>query len=217
MTFHQGQPVIRAGAPLSKARVVLILIHGRGAGAQDILGLGEAVAEGSRDVAFVAPQAADNSWYPQRFLVPAEQNEPHLSSALGVIEGLVDEATLAGVPLRNVLLAGFSQGACLSLEFIARHPARYAGVFGLSGALIGPLESKTHGGGLEATPVYLGCSDRDAFIPLEHVEKTAEVLGLMGAEVTKSIFPGMGHIVNGEELAAMKTRVRTLVSGSPSR
>ena len=206
--------MLRGGAPLAGARAAIILIHGRGASAEDIYSLGEEASEGVPGVALLAPQAAGNAWYPQRFLVPVALNEPYLSSALSVVGGLVGEAARAGVPPERVVLAGFSQGACLSLEFAARHPRRYGAVFGLSGALIGPpREPRGLTGSLAGTPVYLGCSDRDAHIPLPSVEESAEVLGGLGARVTKSIFPGMGHTVNAEEVAAMRECVRVLAAG----
>jgi predicted esterase len=210
MNPHKGQAVLRGGTPLPRARAALVLIHGRGASAEDIYSLGEEVAEGIPGVALLAPQAAGNAWYPQRFLAPLAQNEPYLGSALGVVAGLVDEIARAGVAAERVVLIGFSQGACLSLEFAARNPRRYGGVAGLSGALIGPPGSPhAAGGSLAGTPVYLGCSDRDAHIPLASVEESAVVLEKLGARVTKSIFAGMGHTVNAEELAA----VRGIVSG----
>jgi predicted esterase len=211
MNPHKGQAVLRGGAPLAAARTALILIHGRGASAEDIYPLGEEVAAGVPGVALVAPQAAGNAWYPQRFLAPLAQNEPYLGSALGVVAGLVDEIARAGVAAERIVLVGFSQGACLSLEFAARNPRRYGGVAGLSGALIGPPGSpRAPVGSLDGTPVYLGCSDRDAHIPLASVEESAGILAKLGARVTKSIFPGMGHTVNAEELAA----VRGIVSGA---
>jgi predicted esterase len=187
VNLHEGQHVLRGGAPAGKARV------------------------GAPGVALVAPQAAGNAWYPQRFLVPLDLNEPYLGSALGVMGGLVGELVRGGVPLERIVLIGFSQGACLSLEFASRNPRRYGGVMGLSGALIGPpgavrgLER-----GLDGTPVYLGCSDRDAHIPLASVEESAVALAKQGANVTKSIFKGMGHTVNGEELAVVQLLVRQL-------
>jgi predicted esterase len=211
MNPHKGQAVLRGGALLAAARTALILIHGRGASAEDIYPLGEEVAAGVPGVALVAPQAAGNAWYPQRFLAPLAQNEPYLGSALGVVAGLVDEIARAGVAAERIVLVGFSQGACLSLEFAARNPRRYGGVAGLSGALIGPPGSpRAPVGSLDGTPVYLGCSDRDAHIPLASVEESAGILAKLGARVTKSIFPGMGHTVNAEELAA----VRGIVSGA---
>jgi len=214
MNPHKGQTVLRGGTPLAKARTALVLIHGRGASAEDIYSLGEEVAEAIPGVALLAPQAAGNAWYPQRFLAPLAQNEPYLGSALGVVAGLVDEIVRAGVAAERVVLIGFSQGACLALEFAARHPRRYGGVAGLSGALIGPPGSPRAAGGSHAgTPVYLGCSDRDAHIPLASVEESAVVLGKMGARVTKSIFAGMGHTVNAEELAAVRGIVSGLAAG----
>jgi predicted esterase len=214
MKVHEGQEVLRGGAPLSKARVALVLIHGRGASAEDIYSLGEEVSGGIAGAALLAPQAAGNAWYPQRFLAPLAQNEPYLSSALAVVGGLVGEVTQAGLGFEKIVLLGFSQGACLSLEFAARNPRRYGAVVGLSGALIGPPGSPHKpDGSLGGTPVYLGCSDRDAHIPLASVEESAVIFGRLGAHVTKSIFPGMGHTVNAEELAVVQGIVRGLAAG----
>jgi predicted esterase len=211
MVIHEGQRVLRGGAPLKGARAALILVHGRGASAEDIFSLGEDVAAGAPGVALMAPQAAGNTWYPQRFLAPLSVNEPYLGSALGVLAGLVEEAARAGVAHGRVALVGFSQGACLSLEFAARNPRRYGAVIGLSGALIGPPGGgRQVVGSLEGTPVYLGCSDRDPHIPLSSVEEAAILLADLGAEVTKSIFPGMGHTINAEELSVIQEAVRGL-------
>lgn len=189
----------------------MILIHGRGAGAQDILGLGLAITAGLDGIALIAPQAAGNSWYPARFLEPPERNEPALSSALGVIDERVSEAVRSGLPRERIVLAGFSQGACLCLEYAARNPRRYGAVFGLSGALIGPLGAARPAGDLAGTAVYLGCSDADPFIPIEHVRGSAATLERMGAKVTASIFPGMGHTVNEEERAALHERLQAVL------
>ena len=206
--------MLRGGCPLAKASAALILIHGRGASASDIYSLGKEVSDGVEGVALVAPEATGNVWYPQRFLAPLEQNEPYLSSALAVIAGLVDEAEAVGPGFRRVLLLGFSQGACLALEFAARHPQRYGGVVGLSGAVIGPPgRPRAIKGNLAGTPVYLGCSDQDAHIPLASVEETALLLGRQGAQVTKSIFAGMGHTVNAEELGVVRRMVQELAAG----
>jgi predicted esterase len=208
---HQGQGVLRGGPPPDKARAALVLLHGRGASAEDIFPLGEEVASGLDGVTLLAPQASGNAWYPQRFLAPIAQNEPYLTSALGVVAALVAELGKAGIGPEKVILAGFSQGACLALEFAARNPRRYGGVAGLSGALIGPPGAvRQLSGNLAGTPVYLGCSDRDFHIPLTSVTESAGVFRTLGAEVTESIFPGMGHTVNSEELAA----VRRLVLGA---
>jgi predicted esterase len=214
MNIHEGQPVIRGGAPLSSASTALVLLHGRGATAEDIYSLGEEVSMGVPGVALLAPQAAGNTWYPQRFLAPLAQNEPYLASALGVVGKLVGEITRGGLAFNKIVLLGFSQGACLSLEFAARNPRRYGGVMGLSGALIGPQgHPRDTTGSLEGTPVYLGCSDRDAHIPLSSVDESAEIFEKLKARVTKSIFEGMGHTVNAEEVAMVQGVVRSLVSG----
>jgi predicted esterase len=209
MIHHEGQPVLRGGAPTAGARAALLLIHGRGASADDIFGLGEELAAGMPGVVLLAPQAAGNAWYPQRFLAPLAQNEPELTSALGVVAALVAELGTAGLGPEKIILAGFSQGACLSIEFALRNARRYGAVVGLSGAMIGPPGSpRTPKGNLAGTPVYLGCSDRDAHIPLASVQESAAVLTRVGASVTKAIFPGMGHTVNAEEVAAARELVR---------
>ena len=200
---HGNQPVLHAGAPLESARLVVIMSHGRGASADDMIGL--AGAFGLGDVAYLAPQAANDTWYPYSFLSPIEQNEPSLTSALKKIAGLVGDVAGRGFPAERVALGGFSQGACLSLEFVARHPARYAGVFGLSGGLIGPRgTARNYPGSFDGAPVFLGCSDVDPHIPVERVRESAEVFRGMGAAVDERIYRGMGHTVNDDEVAAVR-------------
>jgi len=207
--------MIRGGAPLARARAFLLLLHGRGASAEDIYSLGEAAAADSPDVALVAPQATGNSWYPQRFLAPVARNEPYLSSALGVIANLLAEASENRIRFDRVIIAGFSQGACLALEFACRHPRRYGGIVGLSGAVIGaPGAIRRTSGSLDGTPVYLGCDESDAHIPLESVEESATILTKLGAQVTKTIFKGLGHTVNAEELGVLKGLVEKSVAGA---
>jgi len=214
MTLHDGQPVLLGGALAAGARVAILLLHGRGASAEDIYSLGEEAAAGVPGVALIAPQAAGNEWYPQRFLAPLAQNEPFLGSALGVITALIDGLALDGVPAEQILLIGFSQGACLAMEYAARHPRRYGGVFGLSGALIGPPGGpRKLKGDLAGTPVYLGCGDRDHHIPVASVAESAGIFRSLGAQVKSSIFPGMGHTVNAAELAAIQSSVRSLAAG----
>ena len=209
MDPHGGQPVLASGAPVAKARLVAILVHGRGASAEDILSLTRELRV--KDIAYLAPQAADGSWYPYTFLAPIERNEPGLSSALQVLSSLVQEAGVQGVPTSRIALMGFSQGACLSLEFAARHAQRYAAVIGLSGGLIGPPGTpRDYRGKLDGTPVFLGCSDIDPHIPLERVHETADVFKRMGATVDERIYPRMGHTVNRDELEA----VNALLLGS---
>jgi predicted esterase len=203
---HAAQPVLRVGPPLPEARLAVVAIHGRGASAQDILGLAREVAAG--DVAFFAPQAAGSSWYPYSFLSPIPQNEPHLSSALRLVAGLVDDIVAEGMPHERVGIMGFSQGACLSLEFAARHARRYAAVIALSGGLIGPPgTSRDYQGSMDGTPVFLGCSDIDPHIPVERVRESAEVFRRLGAAVDERIYPRMGHTVNGDELRAVQSLI----------
>jgi len=192
-------PIATAGAPLAQARAAMIMIHGRGASAQSILSLAaELPAEG---IAYLAPQAAGGVWYPQRFLAPLAANEPHLSNALAAIGGLVGQVAQAGIPAERTYLLGFSQGACLALEYAARNPQRYGGVFGLSGGLIGPeVQPERYLGSLLGTPVLLGCSDVDFHIPLERVHQSRDALAALGGAVTERIYPGMDHTVNLDEV-----------------
>jgi predicted esterase len=200
MRIHEGQPVRRDGAPLATAGAVLILLHGRGSRAEEMIELGRALR--LPNVALVAPQAADGEWYPQRFLAPRAQNEPWLASALAVVAGLIDEVGVEARLLEKIVLGGFSQGACLALDFAASHPRRYAAVLGLSGALIGPLDSQSeYRGSLGGTPVLVGCAERDPHIPIEHVRASAKTFRDMGAVVTEQIFPGAAHTVFPEEIA----------------
>jgi predicted esterase len=190
---------MQAGAPIDEARLVAVMLHGRGAGAQDILNLSEEFS--ARDVAYLAPQAAGNTWYPYSFLMPIEQNEPSLSSALHVIETLLASLAEKKFTADRVALMGFSQGACLTLEFAARHAQRYALVAAFSGGLIGPPgTARNYSGSFDGTPVFLGCSDIDPHIPVERVHESADVLTRMGAAVTKKIYPHMGHTINESEI-----------------
>ncbi len=205
---HAGQPVLTMGPKPDQARLAMILVHGRGASAEDILGLAREFRQS--DVAYLAPRAAGHTWYPYTFLAPIEKNEPALSSALGVLEGLVSTLAEQGLPPERVLLLGFSQGACLSLEFTARNPRRHAAVIGLSGGLIGPPGTpRNYSGSAAGTFVFLGCSDVDPHIPIERVRETAEVLRGLGAVVDERIYHGMGHTVNRDEIEA----VRMILSG----
>ncbi|HLQ15907.1 MAG TPA: alpha/beta hydrolase [Candidatus Eisenbacteria bacterium] len=205
---HQGMPVVEAGESLAKARAAMILVHGRGATAADIMTLGtELIHPG---FAYLAPQAEGNAWYPYPFTAPLEANEPYLSAALGVIENLLARVE-ATIPAQRVILLGFSQGACLTLEFAARHARRYAGVVGLSGGLIGPAgTSRDYPGSFDGTPVFLGCSDIDPHIPKERVIETGEVFKRLGAKVTMTLYPGMGHTVSQDEIDAVREIVETV-------
>jgi predicted esterase len=200
---HASIRVLRHGPTPVKARLTLVMIHGRGADGADMLGLAQALA--LDDVAYLAPEANGRTWYPQTFLAPMDQNEPFLSSALQAIASLVTQLGTDGVPAERIGLLGFSQGACLSLEFAARHPRRFAAVVALSGGLIGPPGTpREYGGSLDGTPAFIGCSDIDAHIPVERVHESAAVFRRMGAVVDERIYPGMGHTVNQDELDAVR-------------
>jgi predicted esterase len=178
-----------------------VLVHGRGASARDIMGVADAFA--IDDVAWVAPQAPGNTWYPLSFLAPMERNEPSLSASLNAIADVVAGLEADGLPRERIGLLGFSQGACLALEFAARHATKFAGLVGFSGGLIGPPGTpRDYRGSFEGTPVFLGCSDIDPHIPLERVDETAAVLKHMGATVDERIYPGMGHTINQDEIEA---------------
>lgn len=200
---HKLQPVLHAGAPIDRARLAAIMVHGRGAGAEDMLGLAAELR--LDDVAFLAPQAADYTWYPNRFMAPLASNEPWLTSALEKIAGLVAEAAGAGLGAERVVLIGFSQGACLASEFAARHARRYAAVVALSGGVIGPPGTpREYTGSFAGTPAFFGCSDIDPHIPVERVRESAEIFRRMGASVDERIYPRMGHTVNRDELDAVR-------------
>jgi predicted esterase len=199
---HALQPVLHIGLAVADARLAAILVHGRGASAEDILTLAAELA--ATDVAYLAPQAAGHTWYPYSFLSPIPQNEPGISSGLAVIGGLIERLGTESISPDRIVLMGFSQGACLTLEFAARHAQRYGGVAALSGGLIGPPGTlRDYPGSLDGTPVFIGCSDIDPHIPLDRVRESAEVMRRMGAVVDERIYPGMGHTVNRDELDAV--------------
>ncbi|MCA9912500.1 MAG: dienelactone hydrolase family protein [Anaerolineae bacterium] len=208
--IHEEQPIIAQGSALETARVAMILVHGRGGDARGILPLTNHFdAEG---VAYLAPSAAGNSWYPYRFLEPRERNEPYLSSALQKIGAVLDEVQAAGIPPEKTMLLGFSQGACLALEFAARNPQHYGGIVALSGGLIGAEDELVgYVGSLKGTPVFLGCSDVDFHIPLDRVHETAEIFQSLGAKVDERIYPGMGHTINDDEVQAVREMLTTLL------
>ena len=206
---HGGEPVLRAGAELSAARAAVIMIHGRGAGPANILDLAPHI--GHPAVAFVAPAASGGTWYPKSFLSPTEENEPGISSGIAVVHALIDEVVQAGVPAERIVLLGFSQGACLTSTAAQRRPDRYGGVVVFSGGLIGPPGTAwSEQGNFQSTPVFFGCSDVDAHVPEARVRESAAVFDRMGAVVTARIYPGMGHLVNDDELAFARDLIHTL-------
>src|SRR4051812_21336950 len=200
---HRDQPILVSGAPAAEATGAIILVHGRGGSAGDMQQFARSL-DRPKFVCF-APAAAGGTWYPFSFLEPLKRNEPNLSSALRLLARAFEKAT-SGLPADRVVLLGFSQGACLALEFAARNARRYGGVVGLSGGLIGPEgTTRDYGGSFDGTPVFLGCSDVDPHIPKRRVDETAVVLEHMHATVTKRIYPGMGHTINADELAAVQS------------
>jgi phospholipase/carboxylesterase len=211
---HQGQPVLAAGEPVERARAAMVMLHGRGARAEDILTLvSELDPPGLEQsaFAFLAPQAAENTWYPNRFFAPLESNEPWLSSALARVGEMLARIEAAGVPPERVVLLGFSQGACLALEYAARNPRHYGGVVGLSGALIGPQDmSREYPGTLAGTPVFLGCSDVDVYVSKDQVEQAAGALRRMGGLVTMRLYANMDHTVNQDEIQFVRMMMQDI-------
>lgn len=222
---HAGQHVRTGGAPLSRAKLAMVLVHGRGGSASDMLMLAEEFAQ--PDVAYLAPEAAGGSWWPQSFLAPLSANEPGLTSGLSAIGTIVRHLETEGISRERVVIAGFSQGACLALEFAAREGAIFAGVLGLSGGIVGTGDANgssqddlygygaklfDYDGDLAGTPVFLGCHERDPHIPLKRVRESEVVFGNLGAKVTAQIFPGSGHGIVVDELRS----VRALLSTHPS-
>jgi predicted esterase len=210
----QGLRVLQAGAPLREAAAAMILLHGRGATAEDILLLGQELS--LPGFTYVAPQAPGNTWYPNRYSAPIESNEPWLSSALVALEALLRR--IEGVlPVRMMVLLGFSQGGCLTLEFAARNAKRYGAVVGLSAALIGPPDTpRDYEGSLDGTPVFLGCSDMDPHIAEADVRASAEILGRLGGAATVRLYPGLGHQVNQDELGHVRGLMRALLPAGDS-
>lgn len=205
--MHNPNNFITAGVPLEEAKKVMILVHGRGGSAQDMLSLGQQLnADG---FAFVAPQAASNTWYPYSFMASMAENEPYLSSALEML-GSLHGRLQADYNFKSTQIywLGFSQGACLALEFAARNATIYGGVFGLSGGLIGPPETlRNYLGDLAQTPVFLGCSDRDSHIPKERVEESAVVFERLGAKVIMKLYPNFPHSINEDELSIVNSLI----------
>lgn len=195
---HQGQSLETTGSPLQSATAATILLHGRGATAEGILRMADSFP--GEGVTYLAPQAARNTWYPNPFTAPVETNEPGRSSGLQAVADALEKAIDAAIPRERIALVGFSQGACLASEFVARNSDRYGGLAALSGGLIGEtIDPEDYEGDLAGTPVFLGCSDVDPHIPAKRVHVTAEVFEQLNADVTKRLYEGMGHGVNADE------------------
>jgi predicted esterase len=197
---HAGQPIRSTGPPLSPTAVVAVLIHGRNAGPENILDLADQFAR--PEVTYLAPSAAGHTWYPLSFLAPRGRNEPFLSSALAAIGRLVDDVLAQGVLPRRIAIAGFSQGACLATEFLYRRTDRLGALIALSGGLIGPPGTAwDRTASFDDMPAFFGCSDVDAHVPRARVEESAGVFSTLGARVTPRLYPGMGHVVNDDEIS----------------
>jgi len=202
MSIAHGQRIVEAGEDLRSARAAMVLLHGRGATAEDIMTIASEVQ--SPGWAFIAPQADGNTWYPNPFTAPIESNEPYLTAALETVSRVVKRVETT-VPAQRLVLLGFSQGASLTLTWSAQNARRYGAVIGLSGGLIGPDgTARDHPGSFDGTPVFLGCSDIDPYIPMPRVVESGEVLKRMGANVTVRFYPGMGHLVSIEELQTIR-------------
>jgi phospholipase/carboxylesterase len=197
--IHEEQPVETAGETFEDADAAVLMLHGRGATPESVLALAREFD--TPGVAYLAPAAANRTWYPTPFTAPTESNQPHLDSALATVGNRLGAIEDAGIPPEKTVLLGFSQGACLASEFAARNPRRYGGVVALSGGLIGPeVALADYAGDLDGTPAFVGCSDADPHIPIERVEATGEILESLGADVTERIYPGMGHTINADEI-----------------
>lgn len=198
MTTHQLE-IQEAGASLGKGEKVVIALHGRGGSAADILQLAATLSD--KTFTLLAPQATGFSWYPYSFLAPPAQNEPSLSSALSMVKQTLDKVVANGISLNKIYLLGFSQGACLTLEFAARHAQRYGGIIAFTGGLIGDkIYPENYQGNFNNTPIYIGSSDVDPHVPLPRIYASENILRDMGASVQTDIFPGMGHTINQQEL-----------------
>jgi predicted esterase len=211
MPPHEGQPVVEAGTPLGGAPVAVIMVHGRGAGPENILDLVPALS--SPNATYLAPAAAGRTWYPYSFMADIATNEPGLSSGLAVLRALVGRIEAAGIAPDHIVLLGFSQGACLATEFAIRNAARYGGVIAFSGGAIGPPGTKWDDSGrFDGTPIFFGCSDRDPHVPEPRVTESAELCARMGAKVTRRIYPGMPHTINDDEIRWAQDLIRSLAT-----
>ena len=216
MRPHAGQRVVRTGAPLETARAAMIMVHGRNAAPENILELAPVLDR--PEFAYLAPAAANGTWYPFSFMAPRDKNEPGISSGLFVIESLVSDLLAHGFDPQSIILLGFSQGACLASEFSIRHPRRYGGVMALSGGLIGPPATTWDDvtASLDGMPVFLGCSDVDSHIPAERVLESEAVFRRLGASVTRRLYPGMGHTVIPDEIENVQRTMDEVLRHSPS-
>lgn len=207
---HKDTPVFFDGETIEKAKAAVVMVHGRGSSAEEILTIASDLP--GEGFLFAAPQAYNNTWYPYSFLYPAEQNEPGISSGIKKIEKVISDLNHKGIDKEKIILLGFSQGACLALEFSARNPWRYGGIAGLSGGLIGQkIFEENYSGNLNYTPVFLGCSNVDPHIPLERVNLTAEIFKKLKGDVNKRIYENMPHTINQDEISFIAHLMDSLI------
>ncbi len=209
MHYHEGQPLATRGRPLEESHAVAIMMHGRGGTAEGILELSTYI--GNADFTYLAPAAKNNTWYPYRFTEPLEKNEPFLSSALEVYDSLIHTVMEKGIPKERIVLLGFSQGACLTAEYAVRNADRYGAIVIFTGGLIGPPgTSWSYPGSFHGTPLFLGTSDIDEFVPLGRVQESAAIFKQMGAQVIERVYPGMDHMVNDDEIAIAQSMMQVV-------
>ncbi len=213
---HAGQPVLTRGVPLAQAKAVVILSHGRGADASDLLPLANEF--NVPDVAYLAPDAAHNAWYPDRFMEPIAKNEPWLSSALSFLDRVVAQAVDAGIPHERIVLGGFSQGACLTLEYAARNARRFGGVIAYAGGVIGPDSlPRDYAGSFDGTPVFIGVGDQDHHIPVSRSQLSAEVFTRMGATVDFRVYAGLPHTIIADQVDAGRAIISAAAAAADSQ
>ena len=206
---HDGQPIHRAGRSLEQAEGAMILLHGKGAHADNIVELSELLA--CERISYIAPQAADGMWFPRGVIDPIWRNEPHFSASLGLVDEIVSDLESHGIRRENMVFTGFCQGACLALEYVLQRPKRYGGVFALSGALLGKDERvHTHRGDLKRTPVFFGSSDIDFMVPRTRLLSSAELFRELNADVRERLYPGMPHTINEEEVDLIRDALHQL-------
>lgn len=211
---HRNTPVLEAGAPLNQAAGAVILLHGRGGSAKDILSLAEEFD--FLQLAYLAPEASGNTWYPYSFLAPIEKNEPWLTSALHKVQTTIQSVGAAGIATERVVLCGFSQGACLATEYVARHATCYGGLIAFTGGLIGPLDANlSHSGDLEGTLVFFGSGDPDPHVPWGRVQQSADILRGMNASVTAKRYEGLAHTISRDEIGFAKQLIREALGVKP--
>lgn len=210
---HQGLPHAEYGASISHAKAAMVMVHGRGATAQSMFPMADEFAQ--PDFHYRAPQAYNHTWYPYSFLAPKEKNQPGISSGIQVLYDMLKDIKAAGISDENIVLLGFSQGACLVTEFAARHPQKLGGVVALSGGLIGPhITLENYMGSMDKTPVFLGCSDVDHHIPKERVDETEQVFEKLNADVQKKIYKGMAHTINEDEVKTVRGMMARILNKS---